>query len=154
MTNLTPKLFEDVKYLASKVKTDLKGKGFIVPSKNKDGSVIVGDYSIVRENDGFHIRKNDKEVCGPINLAESAIITANNLALGKQLDHNLLEKDKWFGYKKFDEESSLHGARMCIKRKDPDKADVLLIKAELAKQQKNQYKSSILSVFNQIRRLG
>jgi len=152
MTNLTPKLFEDVKHLATKVKTDLKGKGFIVPSKNKDGSVTVGDYCIVKQNDGFHIVKSNKEICGPINLAESAIVIANSLALGKPLDYNLLENDKWFGYKKFDEESSLHGARTCMRR-DPDKADVLLIKAELAKQQMNQYKSSILSVFNHIRRL-
>jgi hypothetical protein len=152
MTNLTPKLFEDVKYLASKVKTDLKGKGFVVPAKSKDGSVLVGDYTITKRDDGFYVMKSSKTIYGPINLAESAIVTANNLALGKQVDHNLLDNDKWFGYKKFDEEVSLHGAKVC-KRKDPDRADMLLVKAELAKLQKNQYKQSILSVFNQIRRL-
>jgi hypothetical protein len=153
MTNLTPKLFEDVKYLATKVRSDLKGRGFVVPAKNKDGSVVVGEYRIDKKEDGFYIAKGPTAFLGPINLPESAIVLANNLALGKQLDHTLLENDKWFGFKRFDEEASLHGARICEKRKDPDRADLLYNKAEIAKHQKNQYKSSILNVYNQLKRL-
>jgi len=153
MTNLTPKLFEDVKYLATKVRSDLKGKGFVVPAKNKDGSVTVGEFRIVKKDDGFYIAKGNNAFLGPINMPESAIIVANNLALGKQLDHALLENDKWFGFKRFDEEASLHGARVCEKRKDPDRADLLYNKAAIAKHQKDQYKSSILSAYNQLKRL-
>lgn len=153
MTNLSPKLFEDVKYLASKVRSDLKGKGFVIPSKNKDGSVTVGDFRIVKHDDGFYIAKGSAEFLGPINLPESAIIVANNLALGKQLDHTLLENDKWFGFKRFDEEASLHSAKVCEKRKDADRADFLYNKAAIAKYQKEQYKSSILSAYNQLKRL-
>ena len=137
MTNLTPKLFEDVKYLATKVRSDLKGRGFVVPAKNKDGSVLVGEYRSVKKDDGFYIAKGPTAFLGPINLPESAIVLANNLALGKR----------------FDEEASLHGARICEKRKDPDRADLLYNKAEIAKHQKNQYKSSILNVYNQLKRL-
>ena len=154
MTQITQELFNEIKSLAVKVKHNLKTKGLVVPSENRDGSIGIGDYKIVKKDHQYFVldKRNDLKA-GPINLAQSAIIIANNLALGRMADGKTLDNDKWFGYKSFDEENYSRSARINIKKHDIDRAEIFLTRAEIAKREKNHYKSEILREYNRLCRV-
>lgn len=151
MPKVQKDLVEKVHTLAEHVKQDLRKKGVIVPNKQKDGSIHFDDYSMVKEVDGYHVYKKKQHIVGPINLPQTAIVVANSLALGRQLDNKLLEQDRWYGFKSFDEEVFTKSATNSLKSKNYDKADWCFTRAGIAKQQKEIYKSDIMSHFNRIK---
>ena len=106
---------------------------------------------MVKEADGYHIYKKSTHIVGPINLPQTAIVIANGLALGRPADPRLLEHDRWYGFKLFDEEVFIKSANNSLKNKNYDKADWCFTRASIAKQQKELYKHDIISQFNRIK---
>lgn len=151
MPKVQKDLVEKVHTLAEHVKQDLRKKGVVVPTKHKDGSIQFDEYLMVREADGFHIYQRKTHLVGPINLAQTAIVIANGLALGRQADPKLIENDRWYGFKSFDEEVFTKSANNSLKNKNYDKADWCFTRASIAKQQKESYRSGIMSQFNRIK---
>ena len=151
MPKVQKNLVDKVQVLADNVKRDLRKKGVIVPVKHKDGSISFDEYTMIKKQDGYYILKGNTEVAGPINLPQTAIVIANGLALGRSVDYKLLDHDKWYGYKSFDEEVFTRSANNSIKTKNYDKADWCFTRAGIAKQQKEAHKSDILSHFNRIK---
>ena len=151
MPKVQKNLVNTVKTLADTVKQDLFKKGVIVPVKNKDGSVNFGDYTMTRRGLNYWISKRGHDLIGPINLAQTAIVTANYLALGKTADDKLLESDRWYGFKNFDEEVYTNSANNSLKNKNYDRADWCFTKASIAKMQKEQYRSSVMTSFNRLK---
>lgn len=151
MPKVQKNLVEKVQTLADHVKQDLRKKGVIVPTKQKDGSIHFDDFIMIKETDGYHIYKKKTHIVGPMNLPQTAIIIANGLALGKLIDEKLLEHDKWYGYKMFDEEVYTKSANNSVKSKNYDKADWCFTRAGIAKQQKELHKRDIMSHFNRIK---
>jgi hypothetical protein len=151
MPKVQKNLVEKVKSLADAVKQDLKNKGVIVPVKNKDGSVNFGEYLMSKRDTGYWISKNGFDLVGPINLAQTAIVTANYLALGRLADDKLLQNDKWYGFKLFDEEVFTKSANNSLKSKNYDRADWCFTRASIAKVQKEKYRSDIMSSFNRLK---
>lgn len=151
MPKVQKNLVDKVKVLADTVKEDLRKKGVVLPIKQKDGTIAFDQYLMVKKQEGFYITKQGKVIVGPINLAQTAIVTANNLALGKAVDDKLLDNDKWYGFKLFDEEVYTKSAKNGIKNKDYDKADWCFTRAGIAKSQKESYRSTILSSFNRLK---
>jgi hypothetical protein len=151
MPKVQKNLVNTVKTLADTVKQDLFKKGVVVPVKNKDGSVSFGDYIMTRRGLNYWISKRGHDLVGPINLAQTAIVTANYLALGKMADDKLLENDRWYGFKNFDEEVYTNSANNSLKNKNYDRADWCFVKASIAKMQKEQYRSSVMSSFNRLK---
>lgn len=148
-------LFEKFSKLAFKVKQDFKKKGIVIPSKLDDGSIQVGDYLVVKQDSFFYVKDKSK-ICmaGPLNLAKTAIVIANDLALGRTLDYNLIERDKWYGYKLFDEQTAIHVADRARKDKDWDRSDYSLYKASLASEKKKSYKRDIDLRFNKLYKIS
>jgi hypothetical protein len=145
-------ILEKVQALADSVKEDLRKKGVIVPKKHKDGSIQFENFLVVNRKSGWHILdKKQKIVIGPINAPQTAIVAANSLALGRSVDDKLLENDKWYGFKYFDEEVYTNSANTSIKNKNWDKADWCLTRASIAKVKKEQYLSYIMSSFNRLK---
>lgn len=147
-------LFEKVAKLAHNVKQDFKNKGLVVPTRLPNGNIQVGNFVIARLNHQFFVRdKKGKNVIGPLNLAQTAVLIANDLALGRIPDPQVLDADTWYGYKAFDEEVSTNIAERARKEQDHDRADLSQYKASVAHQLKLQYKKGIEMRFNKLCKL-
>ena len=137
----TEQLFEQFTKLAKSVKKDVAKKGIVVPSRQLNGDIQVGSFIISKRNDLFYITHLDGEqIIGPLNLAKTAVVLANDLALGKRLDYTLVDKDKRFGYKAFEEQLANN---IADHQQDVDLAELNRYKENNALTQKQQYKQSI-----------
>jgi len=144
-------LFEKFQKLAKTVKQDFAKKGLVVPARLKDGSIQVGPYIIVKKDNAYYVNnKRNDPVVGPINLAQTAVVVANDLALGRWPDIALMHNDKWYGFKAFEEQVANNIAESARKKKDVDRADFSLYEASVALSQKLYYKKSIDARFNKL----
>jgi hypothetical protein len=148
-------VFTKVEKLAKEVKQNLRNKGFVVPRDNGDGTITVDKYTIVKESTGFYtIRDQHNDVIvDQINLAQTAALLANNLALKRWIDQNLVDKDRVYGYNLFEETVTKRHIESSRKRADHDHADVLDIKLGIARQRKQSAYSAILASFDKLRKL-
>jgi hypothetical protein len=147
-------LFEKFTKLANAVRQDFKRKGIVLPSQQKDGSIQIGIFNIKKKDSAYYIKdRKGNTIVGPLNLAQTAVVIANDLALGRWPDHTLIDTDRWYGYKAFAEQSALHVAETAGKRKDADRADFSLYRAAIAAEQKLSYKKTIDSRFNKLCKL-
>lgn len=154
MNQITENFLDKVETLARSVKQDLKNKGVVVPSKGKDGSYRFGNYRMVKENSGFYsiFDKDGQAIATNINLPQTAAVIANDLALGKLLDIELLKLDTNYGYRDFDCE--LFESK-CAKyqKNDPDKFLIYNTRYLIAKEQRSVFKNQILAKFDKLRRV-
>jgi len=147
-------LFEQFQKLAKSVKQDFAKKGIAVPARRKDGSIQVGQFVIVKEHNAYYIKNSNNSVIeGPLNLAQTAVVIANDLALGRWPDTGLIRNDQWYGYKAFEEQVANNIADLASKKKDADRADFSRYEAGIALSQKLQYKKSIDARFNKLCKL-
>ena len=148
-------LFEKFEKLAKTVKQDFRNKGLVIPVKKSDGSIQIGDFLIKRENSFYYVlsSKHNQVVEGPYNLAKTAILVANDLALGKWPDPVLVQNDTWYGYKEFDEQVAQTNAEKARKAHDLDRADFSLYKASVASERKVVYRKIVESKFNKLYKL-
>ena len=147
-------LFDKFQKLARHVKQDFAKKGLVIPARLKDGSIQVGPYIIVKKDNAYYINnKHNEPVVGPVNLAQTAVVVANDLALGRWPDITIMNNDKWYGYKAFEEQVANNIAEQARKKKDIDRADFSLYEASVALAQKLNYKKSIDARFNKLCKL-
>lgn len=99
-------IFSKVEQVARQVINDLRNKGYIVPIKNANGSIRFNDFVIEKSPTGFYSVKgiNGLVYVEQLNLPQSAAIIANDLALGKTLNRDIIKLDQEYGWKTFDEE--------------------------------------------------
>lgn len=148
-------VFKKIETIAKTVKADLRKKGLVVPIENNDGSVTVDSFTIVKKTTGFYaiIDRHADIIVDNINLPQTAAVLANNFALGKWLDSDLLRQDKIYGYKLFEEQLFSQHANINLKKLDYDKADVNFTKAKIARYKKISAKEAVLKSFDKLRRL-
>ena len=154
MTKTSAQLLDSVEKLAKTVKQEFKQKGIVIPSRDRQGNVVIGKYTVVKHR-GFYSITNARgtEVIKHINLAETAAVIANDLALGRWADTALLNSDKQYGWKSFEEQNAKYVAEVAIKNKDYNKAELCLEKAQTAFNQMAFHKKTIDSRFNKLRKL-
>jgi len=151
MENIPNELFQKVVKLSSEVKNKFHEQGIAIPIKNDDGTISIGNYKIIKENNFYSIVDYaDVIVVDKINLPQSAIMLANSLALGKFLDKKLILKDQKFGYALFEE--LLH-AKLIKGNVNSDFKDIQLSKMNIAKSKKQFYKRDIKQSFEKLRKL-
>lgn len=149
--NLPNELFEKVIALSNEVKNKLQKQGFAIPVKNDDGSISIGNYRIVKQDNFYSILDyTNSIVVDKINLPHTAIILANKLALGKFLDNKIIVADQKFGYALFEEQLYTH---LLKKKSNIDRKDIRLSKALVAKAKKQLYKKDIKQSFEKLRKL-
>jgi hypothetical protein len=155
MTNIPEDLYNKIVKLSSDVKKDLMSKGVVIPVKNDDGTVNVGYFTIVKDrNTGCYsiTDRSGEVVVKQINLPQTAAITANNLALGKFRDANLLDADRRYGYALFDE--LLHKKAVeKSNKKSLEYFDLMLTKSLIAKAKKEKYKQDVVKSFEKLIKL-
>jgi hypothetical protein len=152
---LNNNLFKKVEQLAEGVKKDFRTKGLAIPVKEIDGSVRFNDYTVIKNKQGLYSILNtfNDPIFDNINLAQTAIILANNLAIGKHSDDSVLFNDQQYGYNLFEEEQYKKIVQSSIKKKDWERVDTLIIKQNIAHIKAEVAKSSVLSSFQKFRRL-
>ena len=142
----TPDLYKKIVQLSNEVKQELRKKGLVVPNRNKDGSITLGSFTIVKDKENFYniLDKNGSSVLRNINLPQSAVLLANSLALGKQIDHSIVSKDRSYGFAVFEETLTKKAAS---KSSNLEKWDIMTTKNMIAQAKKNYYKEQIVSSF-------
>lgn len=154
MKKIQENLFKNVEKIAKTVKQDFVSKGVVPPTRDAKGNVVIGKYTIKRRKDGYHIEdRRGIDVTGAINLAETAAVIANDLALGRWLDQTLINEDRWYGYKTFEEEQALQVCEHRRKKNDHDLADISLYKAQVAGRRRIKHKKVIDDRFDKLRKL-
>jgi hypothetical protein len=144
------KVYKHFETVARGIKQDLKNKGFVIPIKNRDGSISVDNYTIYKNKLGFYEIENaiGDTVVDYINLPQTAALLANNLALGKWVDDRILDLDRQYVYSLFKEQQA---KRIIDNRKDWDRVDIMQTKLSIHSQKKISAKNSIMFSFEKLR---
>ena len=152
MKKITEDIVKKIEKLGVEVETDFRRKGLAIPVKNNDGSITMGFYTIVKNNKGLFniIDYSNTSVIEDINLAQSAVLIANDLALGKFINKNIVEKDRNYGYALFEEQLTSKFLKK-KRRKSLEQKEVLLTKCLIAQGKKNFYKNEISQTFEKLR---
>jgi hypothetical protein len=154
MKKTPTQLFNSVEKIAHKVKQEFKEQGIIIPSRDKKGNVVIGRFTVAKRKTAYYIvNQTGVDVVGPINLVETAVVIANDMALGRLADSNLLNSDRWYGWKSFEAQNSKTVAEIASKKKDYDRAEINAYRAEKAQNLVLHYKQIIDSRFNKLRKL-
>jgi len=142
----TPELYKKIIQLSNEVKQELRKKGLIVPSRNKDGSISMGKFTIVKDKEKFYniIDNRGITLVKNINLPQTAVLLANSLALGKQVDDQIIGKDRSYGFAVFEEALT---KRAISKTANIEKWDIMTTKNMMAQARMNYYKEQIVLSF-------
>jgi len=147
-------LYRKIEELAIEVKETLREKGYVIPAEREDGKIKIGNYYICKNNGFFDITNlRNQMLYERINLPQTALIIANSLALGQDIDNKLLENDQQFGYSYFEELNYNRLSKVYLNKRDYDKFNSLLIKQELAQIRSKNAKNYILTNFEKLRRM-
>jgi hypothetical protein len=151
MKNIPVELYKKIEQVSKEVKKDLFRKGIIVPVKNKDGSIRVGKFRIVKNDNGCYSIRNfaNDVVVDNINLPQTAAVVANGLALGKFKDDKLIDADQNYGYAMFDEMIHKRAVERS-KNKSLEHFELMMTKCTIAKARKEYYKSDVVRSFQKL----
>jgi hypothetical protein len=149
----TEKTFKQIDALSQKVRQQFLDKGIVLPSHDKDGRICIGNYIVGKNKQGFFtISDNNKNiVVDNINLAQTAILLTNKLALGKMLDITLLENDRKYGYALFEETLQKQALN---KSRDVDRTCLLINKLEKSTFLRENYQKYINSNFEKLKKIA
>ena len=134
MTKILNKIYQKIQNINRDVKEKLRRRGFISPIRQSDGSIVVGQYIIKRnQNSFFNILDKDQNILFVnINLAESAILIANELALTNCLHSSKLSIDQQYGYVMFDIKRYDHNIKSLLKKQNYERLDLMVAKKSSA----------------------
>lgn len=146
-------VYKNLKIVSDKVRETLRARGIVIPSENSDGSINIGNYLICKSNGVYQIKTCSGTIVEDcINLPQTAIIVANGLALGKFTNYDALFLDQKYGYAAFEEELHKSHATKNIDL-DDDRAELLMIRSRINRQQKNKYRRAIDKSFEKLLRI-
>lgn len=146
----TEDLYRKLQKLSEAVKSDLRRKGLVVPVRRKDGSIDIGHYKIVKNKYGYSVLDHTNDIVHDhINLPQTAILTANRLALGQYKDDVLLNADTQYGYAEFEDELY----KRALTSKTISNFDIQICKYGTARIKKEAYKRTIDNSFQKLIKL-
>ena len=153
MNKIPNDIYKKIVRISNDVKNDLRKKGIMVPIKNSDGSISIGLFRIVKNDAGYTVLDRfDEPVVEQINLPQSAVLIANNLALGKFKDDAVIQKDRHYGYALFDEMLHKRAVEKSNK-KSLEYFDLMLTKCLISKAKKERYKQDLVRSFEKLVKL-
>lgn len=149
MKKISDKVLTQFENLAKNVISDLKKKGHVIPMEEKDGSIKFENFTVRKHNNFYSIvGKNGDTIAKQINLPQTAMVLAHDLALGKILDSDIIKLDKEYGFRLFDEE--VYSSAANRKKNNIDQIIFYRTRCEIARVQKGQIKSRILTSFRKL----
>jgi hypothetical protein len=154
MKTIPEDLYNKIVKVSKQVHNELRRKGIVVPVKNRDGSIRIGSYTVVKTDSDFYevLDHNQETVIKHINLPQTAAMLANNLALGRFVDKALLETDQHYGYALFEEQLQQRAIERS-RKKSLEYFELALSKHKIAKTKKEIHKKDIVRSFEKLRNL-
>jgi hypothetical protein len=147
-------LYKKFVKITVEVREDFRRRGFVVPVSNKDGTIGIGPYRIVKDrSDSYTIvdSRNRVEIEG-INLPQTAIIMANDLALCKFLDRDLIKRDQEYGYAVFKEQIYQRALKRS-RTQSMDRFELLLFKSQSIRAKKELCRRDIERSFEKLTKI-
>jgi hypothetical protein len=126
-------IHKSLEKLAKKVDDSFRGNGVAIPFP--DGHAIgVHGYRIVKVDSSNYTIMDSRHnlVVDKINLAQTAVLVANDLSLGRMINNDLINEDKKYGYLQFEQMVCSNSKARSLKRKDYDRAEYLEDKYNIA----------------------
>lgn len=153
MSKLSNDVLSKIKQLTDSLNKEFIRKGRVIPSENEDGSVNFGNYVLSHMPTGsFRITDYSGEVIvDQINLPHAAIIIANDLAVGKFINQQILEQDRHYGYALFEESVCDRQLTLKSKRSTFD-FDLALAKKTVSHQKRVKCRRAIINSFRKLHR--
>jgi hypothetical protein len=128
--------------LSAIVQRNFRSVGIAVPYFSDEG-VGLDEYCIVKNSEGYYsIQDHNKYVfVDHINLAQTAIVIANDLCMGKMINKSLLQLDKTYGFLAFEQQVCRKAIKNAYKT-NADRVEMMQLRLEqaIAKQQQIKYK--------------
>jgi len=154
MKSIPNDLYKKIVKLSDGVKFELRKKGVAIPTKNADGSVSVGTFKIIKNDEGFYsiVDFQREIIVDRINLPQTAVIVANGLALGRFKDSEVLNCDKRYGYALFEEMMHKQAIENSSK-KSLEYFDLAMTKYSIARAKKEHYKKDVVRSFQKLIKL-
>jgi hypothetical protein len=151
MKKSTNDVFLKFEIVAKTVIDDLRSRGFIVPIEQNNGSLKFDNILVEKSPDStYRVRHADNNFfyVENLNLPQTAVLIANDIALGKIIDNKLIDMDAEYGYKLFDQEVYLSAAKR--KKNTLDQEIFYQTRLEISKVKKQEIKSRILRAFKKL----
>lgn len=149
MKKIPSDVYNQFELVAKRVLTDLKTRGFVVPIRGQQGSLKFEDFVVIKNPNGLYSVKGGKVTYfDDLNLPQTAAIIANDLAVGRILDSNLVNLDRDYGFKLFEEEVYRRASKR--KKNTLDQVVFYDTRKQIAKSQKNAIKDRIMKSFKKL----
>jgi hypothetical protein len=147
-------LYKKFTKVSAEVREEFRRRGLIVPISNKDGSISIGPYRIVKGNDNLYsvVDSQDRVEIDGINLAQTAIIMANDLALRKFLDRSIIKRDQEYGYALF-KEQIYRRALQRSKNQPIERYDLMTAKSLTSREKKERCRRDIQQSFEKLTKI-
>ena len=155
MKIIPSELYSKFMLISEQVRKTMRRKGLSIPVANTDGTVRLGEYTIIKNSKDFYsiVDKKGDTVINDINLPQTAAIVANNLSVGLTSNNELIERDREYGYALFEELVQKRAAQRSV-REDPDYAELMVSKCLNAKDKKESCKRFIVRNFDKLKKLA
>lgn len=149
MKKIPDRVFSKFETLAKRVLHDLKAKGHIIPIQQADGSIKFEKFLVTKNKDGLYSVSGSNIVYREnLNLPQSAALIANDLALGRIQDTKIIELDRDYGFKLFEEQLYQQASKR--KKITLDQSIFYETRCSIAKTQKDALKTRILRSFKKL----
>jgi hypothetical protein len=146
-------LYEKIEKVSDNVRKTFLQRGIVIPVKNQDGSINIGRFRVENQHNGFYAVRNAQGeiVIDGINLPQTAALLANELALGRMVDNQIITQDRQYGYALFKE--TLYKQRSRNPNSDLVVFEVAKMKEAISKNRKEMFQKSIVQRFEKLRKL-
>lgn len=149
MKKIPDRVFSKFETLAKRVLYDLKAKGHIIPVQQSDGSIKFEKFLVTKNKHGLYSVSGSNIVYQEnLNLPQSAALIANDLALGRIQDTKIIELDRDYGFKLFEEQLYQQAGKR--KQNTLDQSIFYETRCSIAKTQKDALKNRILRSFKKL----
>lgn len=149
MKKIPSDVYNQFELVAKRVLTDLKTKGFVVPIREQNGSLKFENFTVVKNANGLYsVKAGRLTYFEDINLPQTAAIIANDLAVGRILDSNIVNLDRDYGFKLFEEEIFRRASKR--KKNTLDQTVFYDTRKQIAKAQKQAIKDRIMRSFKKL----
>lgn len=146
-------VYSKVAVLSDEIKKEFRKKGIIIPDTNEDGSIRLGVFNVVRTKNGFYQIQDTKgrSIVENINLPQTAVILANDMALGRIVNSDIIKKDQMYGYAFFEEQLHKKSAEK-YRANNIDQSVLRTTKQLISKGKKDYFKNEIVKHFEKLRK--
>ena len=149
MKKIPDRIFNQFEQVAKRVILDLKNKGHIVPVQQSDGSLKFEKFLVTKNKNGLYsVTGKNTVYFDTINLPQTAALIANDLALGKIVDRDIVNLDRDYGFKYFEEQVDQNAKNR--KKNSWDQVIFYETRGQTARVQKEALKNRIFKSFKKL----